>query len=95
MFLIFLSRFPQDFEILHGDFLGLSDTSSFLKSLAGLDALVDSPTKTGKHTVRERKAAGRLFNWEVVFISCQTLLCNFICLTNPATCHPSFSTFTR
>ncbi|XP_070038546.1 L-arabinokinase-like isoform X2 [Nicotiana tomentosiformis] len=56
--------YPQDFEILHGDFLGLSDTLSFLKSLAGLDALVDSPTKTGKHSIRERKAAAGLFNWE-------------------------------
>ncbi|KAL3330630.1 hypothetical protein AABB24_034453 [Solanum stoloniferum] len=56
--------FSQDFEILHGDFLGLSDTLSFLKSLAGLDALVDSPTKTGKHTIREQKAAAGLFNWE-------------------------------
>ncbi|XP_059634505.1 L-arabinokinase-like [Cornus florida] len=47
-----------DFEILHGDLQGLSDTMSFLKSLAELDS------DHSKHQMREHMAAGALFNWE-------------------------------
>ncbi|KAK6131981.1 hypothetical protein DH2020_034273 [Rehmannia glutinosa] len=56
--------YPEDFEILHGDVLGLSDTGSFLKSLSELDVVPDSGKSTEKRQIRERKAAGRLFNWE-------------------------------
>ncbi|CAL0319209.1 unnamed protein product [Lupinus luteus] len=45
----------QDFEILHGDVQGLPDTVDFLKSLSELNK---------KQTIRERKAAANLFNWE-------------------------------
>lgn len=53
-----------DFDILHGDVMGLPDTMSFLRSLAELDALCDSEKNTEKQYVRERKAAAGLFNWE-------------------------------
>ncbi|GJR45923.1 L-arabinokinase-like protein [Tanacetum coccineum] len=53
-----------DFEILHGDVMGLPDTMSFLRSLAELDASNDTEKTTEKHLVRERKAAAGLFNWE-------------------------------
>lgn len=53
-----------DFDILHGDVMGLPDTMSFLRSLAELDTMYDSPKNTEKHHVRERKAAAGLFNWE-------------------------------
>lgn len=58
-------RFIEEFEILHGDFQGLPDTMSFLKSLAELDTSYDSD-KTEKRQMRERKAAAGVFNWEVV-----------------------------
>ncbi|KAK3211979.1 hypothetical protein Dsin_016685 [Dipteronia sinensis] len=54
----------EDFEILHGDVHGLSDTMNFLKSLAGLDAVSDSEKNTEKRQIRERRAAAGLFNWE-------------------------------
>nr|XP_043640289.1 L-arabinokinase-like [Erigeron canadensis] len=53
-----------DFDILHGDVMGLPDTISFLRSLAELDIAYDSVKNTEKHHVRERKAAAGLFNWE-------------------------------
>uniref|UniRef100_F6H9P4 L-arabinokinase n=1 Tax=Vitis vinifera TaxID=29760 RepID=F6H9P4_VITVI len=53
----------ENFEILHGDIHGLSDTASFLKSLARLDASYDSGKNT-KCQMRERVAAAALFNWE-------------------------------
>ncbi|KAL4570227.1 hypothetical protein LXL04_025878 [Taraxacum kok-saghyz] len=53
-----------DFDILHGDVMGLPDTMSFLRSLAQLDALSDSEKHTEKQYLRERKAAAGLFNWE-------------------------------
>lgn len=53
-----------DFDILHGDVMGLPDTMSFLRSLAELDAVYDYEKNTEKHHVRERKAAAGLFNWE-------------------------------
>lgn len=53
-----------DFEILHGDLMGLSDTMSFLKSLAELDAEYDSGKNMEKRQIRERIAAAGLFNWE-------------------------------
>ncbi|CAA0814952.1 L-arabinokinase [Striga hermonthica] len=55
---------PEDFEILHGDVMGLSDTMSFLKSLSELDAALDSVKSPEKNQRRERKAAAGLFNWE-------------------------------
>nr|GEV48794.1 L-arabinokinase-like [Tanacetum cinerariifolium] len=53
-----------DFEILHGDVMGLPDTMNFLRSLAELDASNDTEKTTEKHLLRERKAAAGLFNWE-------------------------------
>ncbi|KAM0059342.1 putative L-arabinokinase [Helianthus debilis subsp. tardiflorus] len=53
-----------EFDILHGDVMGLPDTMSFLRSLAELDVAYDSEKFTEKHHVRERKAAAGLFNWE-------------------------------
>ncbi|KAK0571879.1 hypothetical protein LWI29_022983 [Acer saccharum] len=54
----------EDFEILHGDVHGLSDTKNFLKSLTELDAVSDSEKNTEKRQIRERRAAAGLFNWE-------------------------------
>ncbi|KAK9946733.1 hypothetical protein M0R45_012180 [Rubus argutus] len=54
----------EDFEILHGDLQGLSDTMTFLKSLAELDSAYESEKATEKRQIRERKAAAGLFNWE-------------------------------
>ncbi|KAH9305866.1 hypothetical protein KI387_010270 [Taxus chinensis] len=54
----------EDFEILHGDLHGFSDTMTFLKSLASLDFDFSSNEITEKRLVRERLAAAGLFNWE-------------------------------
>lgn len=54
----------EDFEILHGELNGLSDTVIFLKSLAGLTHGSDSGRNTEKRQLRERTAAAALFNWE-------------------------------
>lgn len=62
-------RCIEDFDILHGDLQGLSDTMTFLKSLAELDSAYESEKATEKRQMRERKAAAGLFNWEVSFIS--------------------------
>ncbi|KAK4435658.1 L-arabinokinase [Sesamum alatum] len=59
-----MTSYPEDFEILHGDVMGLSDTMNFLKSLTELDALLDAGKSTEKRQIRERKAAANLFNWE-------------------------------
>lgn len=53
-----------NFEILHGDLLGLLDTVSFLKSLSALDCEYGSGKNTGKRQLREHSAAAALFNWE-------------------------------
>ncbi|XP_030551692.2 L-arabinokinase-like [Rhodamnia argentea] len=53
---------PDDFEILHGDLHGLSDTVSFLKSLS--DIVSEAGRSPEKRQMRERKAAAGLFNWE-------------------------------
>lgn len=53
--------------MLHGDVQGLSDTMSFLKSLAELNSVYDSG-KAEKRQMRERKAAAGLFNWEVAIL---------------------------
>ncbi|XP_076907882.1 L-arabinokinase-like [Bidens hawaiensis] len=53
-----------EFDILHGDVMGLPDTMSFLRSLAELNVVNDSEKNTEKHNVRERKAAAGIFNWE-------------------------------
>ncbi|KAJ9537190.1 hypothetical protein OSB04_029923 [Centaurea solstitialis] len=52
----------DDFDILHGDVMGLPDTINFLKSLAELHA--SSVSDSEKNQIRERKAAAALFNWE-------------------------------
>lgn len=62
------NRSDEDLEIVHGDILGLSDTKSFLKSLAGLDSINGSIKNTEKRQMRERKAAAGLFNWEVLIL---------------------------
>ncbi|KAJ7521489.1 hypothetical protein O6H91_19G056700 [Diphasiastrum complanatum] len=56
----------EDFEILHGELHGLSDTASFLRSLARLDADADPNERdvSQKAPVRERVAAAGLFRWE-------------------------------
>ncbi|KAK6152151.1 hypothetical protein DH2020_014786 [Rehmannia glutinosa] len=53
----------EDFEILHGDHHGLSDTIGFLKSLAELHALSNTGN-SNKHHSRESLAATAMFNWE-------------------------------
>ena len=58
-----LFRSFEDFEILHGDMQGLTDTMSFLKSLSGLAG--NDPRSPEKQT-RERTAASVLFDWEVL-----------------------------
>jgi len=42
-----------------------------------LDAIHDSEKSTEKKTVRERKAAGGLFNWEVAYLFYSTVFCSF------------------
>ncbi|KAL4284310.1 hypothetical protein GQ457_16G000100 [Hibiscus cannabinus] len=54
----------DDFEILHGDLQGLSDTMSFLNSLVELNNVSDSEKNNEKRQMREHKAAAGLFNWE-------------------------------
>lgn len=54
----------ENFEILHGDLHGLSDTMAFLKSLSGLHTETDSGKGTEKRLMRERAAAAALFDWE-------------------------------
>ncbi|XWS72876.1 hypothetical protein CRYUN_Cryun02cG0077500 [Craigia yunnanensis] len=54
----------EDFEILHGDLQGLSDTMSFLNCLVELNNFSDSEKNNEKPQMRERKAAAGLFNWE-------------------------------
>ncbi|KAK9097688.1 hypothetical protein Syun_024733 [Stephania yunnanensis] len=54
----------KEFDILHGDLHGLSDTISFLKSLAKLANEYDSEKNSEKRKMRERMAAAGLFNWE-------------------------------
>ncbi|KAK1611773.1 hypothetical protein QYE76_035446 [Lolium multiflorum] len=51
----------EDFEILHGDLQGLTDTMTFLKSLSGL---AGSEFKNSEVQSRERTAASVLFDWE-------------------------------
>ncbi|KAG8656742.1 L-arabinokinase isoform X3 [Manihot esculenta] len=58
------STWTGDFEILHGDLQGLSDTTSFLNSLLELDSAYDSGKNTEKLQMWEHKAAAGLFNWE-------------------------------
>lgn len=58
-----MESYMEDFDVLHGDVQGLSDTMSFLKSLAELNSVYDSG-KAEKRQMRERKAAAGLFNWE-------------------------------
>lgn len=67
LFFIFSRSYTEDFDILHGDLQGLSDTMTFLKSLAELDAVYDSGKNKEKHCIRERMAAAGIFNWEVLF----------------------------
>ncbi|XP_052209525.1 L-arabinokinase-like isoform X2 [Diospyros lotus] len=59
-----MESYTEDFDILHGDLQGLSDTMTFLKSLVELDAFYDSGKSTEKHRMRERMAAAGIFNWE-------------------------------
>ncbi|KAM0821317.1 hypothetical protein ACQ4PT_072325 [Festuca glaucescens] len=51
----------EDFEILHGDLQGLTDTMTFLKSLS---ELAGSEFKNSEVQSRERTAASVLFDWE-------------------------------
>ncbi|KAJ4959558.1 hypothetical protein NE237_026669 [Protea cynaroides] len=60
-----LAKFcTENFEILHGDLHGLSDTMSFLKSLAELSTVQDPGKNTEKRRMREHIAAAGLFSWE-------------------------------
>ncbi|KAA0053429.1 L-arabinokinase [Cucumis melo var. makuwa] len=58
-----MESYMEHFDVLHGDVQGLSDTMSFLKSLAELNSVYDSGMAE-KRQMRERKAAAGLFNWE-------------------------------
>ncbi|PKU72298.1 L-arabinokinase isoform X2 [Dendrobium catenatum] len=60
----FVGSCIADFEILHGELHGLSDTLAFLKSLSALDCGSGSGKNTGKRQLREQSAAAALFNWE-------------------------------
>uniref|UniRef100_A0ACD5UIC4 Uncharacterized protein n=1 Tax=Avena sativa TaxID=4498 RepID=A0ACD5UIC4_AVESA len=51
----------EEFEILHGDLQGLTDTMAFLKSLSGL---TENEFKNSEAQSRERTAASVLFDWE-------------------------------
>ncbi|KAG1364535.1 Mevalonate/galactokinase [Cocos nucifera] len=59
----FVESCIENFEILHGDLHGLSDTVAFLKSLSGLDSGSDLKSPE-KRQLRERIAAAALFHWE-------------------------------
>lgn len=83
-------RGAGDFEILHGDVMGLPDTMSFLRSLAELDASNDTEKTTEKHLVRERKAAAGLFNWEVLLFLSLTFFLLFCKLFFHAYCYIFF-----
>ncbi|CAI0388032.1 unnamed protein product [Linum tenue] len=61
-FILCSCRHIPDFEVLHGDLQGLSDTASFLKALGELSAI--DFERDNKDQLRERLAAARLFNWE-------------------------------
>lgn len=67
------SRCIEDFEILHGELHGLSDTVNFLNSLSGLDHGTDLGKSPEKR--RERIASSALFNWEVVIYTCLSYIC--------------------
>ncbi|KAI0504615.1 hypothetical protein KFK09_015567 [Dendrobium nobile] len=60
----FVGSCIANFEILHGELHGLSDTLAFLKSLSALDCGSGSGKNTGKRQLREQSAAAALFNWE-------------------------------
>lgn len=66
--LLTFSRHVEDFEIIHGELHGLSDTVAFLKSLSGLSDGIDSGKALGKRQMRERIAASGIFNWEVIIL---------------------------
>jgi len=51
----------EDFEILHGDLQGLTDTMDFLKSLSELNG---NNLKSSEKHHQERTAASVLFDWE-------------------------------
>ncbi|GJM97518.1 hypothetical protein PR202_ga14450 [Eleusine coracana subsp. coracana] len=51
----------EDFEILHGDLQGLTDTVAFLKGLSGLNG---NDLKSPDKQPREKTAASVLFDWE-------------------------------
>ncbi|CAA0843080.1 L-arabinokinase [Striga hermonthica] len=57
----------EDFEILHGDHHGLSDTIGFLKSLAELHSMTNTEDSS-KHRSRECLAANAMFNWQEAII---------------------------
>ncbi|KAG0470682.1 hypothetical protein HPP92_017382 [Vanilla planifolia] len=54
----------EEFEILHGELHGLSDTITFLHILSGLGSMSESVKNTEKRQLREQVAAAALFNWE-------------------------------
>lgn len=70
------ARCIENFEILHGELHGLSDTVTFLNSLSGLDHGIDSGKTTEKR--RERIAASALFNWEVVIYTLPSYVCCYL-----------------
>jgi len=57
------SRCFEDFEILHGDLQGLTDTMDFLKSLSELNRNI---LESSEKQYQERTAASVLFDWEVL-----------------------------
>lgn len=65
---LLFGRCFEGFEILHGELHDLPDTMAFLRSLSALDSVAElrSPEK---RQIRERVAAGALFDWEVVSLA--------------------------
>nr|CAD1823184.1 unnamed protein product [Ananas comosus var. bracteatus] len=57
----------ENFEILHGELHGLSDTVAFLNSLSNLASEADPGKYTEKHMLRDQVAAAAFFNWEEEF----------------------------
>lgn len=74
-------RCIENFEILHGELHGLSDTMAFLKSLSTLASSADLVKNTEKHLLQEQVAAAGLFNWEVLVlpIICCVFFFSFKC----------------
>ena len=82
------SRCIEDFEILHGDLQGLTDTIDFLKSLSELSG---NDLMSPKKQRLERTAASVLFDWEVLIWQSSVFIlvnCRTLCSSIKASCIP-------